>query len=385
MLKKISLYITVVICVIQVTTAQTAFHNFGEIQIHDEGQIGFHTHLINDGTFDSNLGLAGFYGNDQLNVSGTSIAEFYNAEIDITDGLNLETSLGVYNNLDFINGKVFTPRNDLGITLDFLQATYAGDGDAEHVDGYAGLFGNVEFTFPIGDADKLRPLTISKPNAITTFKSAYFFEDPNAPTTFASTFDTNSFIPILSKVNDKEFWDLNGDQEVEVTLTWDADSAIKNLTGDIELLHVVGWNETTLRWESLGKNEVYGDLDDGTITSLSFIPDNYVALTIASEPSGNEFTINTGFSPNGDGLNDHFEITGLDLSQDNDIEVFDRWGNNVYIKDNYDNTWGGISENSKTYKKGTLLPVGTYYFILNIKDKITQEYKAYKGWVYINY
>jgi len=385
MFRKINLFIVIIFCGIQATIAQTAFHNFGDIQIHDQGQIGFHTDLINDGTFDTNLGLAGFYGDQQINVSGLTVAEFYNTEIDVPNGLNLQTSLGVYNNLDFISGKVFTPRNDIDISLEFLQANYSGETDSEHVDGYAGLFGNIEFTFPIGDANKLRPLTISKPNAITSFKSAYFFEDPNSPTTFASVFDTNSFVPILSKVNDKEFWDLNGDQEVEVTLTWDTDSDIANLTNDIGFLHVVGWNATTLRWESLGKNDVSGDTDSGSITSLLFIPDNYVALTIGTEPSGNEFTINTGFSPNGDGLNDTFEITGLDLSQENKIQIFDRWGSVIYIKDNYDNSWGGIAENDLTVDEGTLVPVGTYYYFIKIKDKITLEYKVYKGWVYINY
>jgi len=42
-------------------TSQTAFHNFGNVQIHDEGQVGFHIDLINDGNFDDNLGIAGFY------------------------------------------------------------------------------------------------------------------------------------------------------------------------------------------------------------------------------------------------------------------------------------------------------------------------------------
>ncbi len=385
MLKKISLYITVVICSIQVTTAQTAFHNFGDIQIHENGQIGFHSHLINDGIFDNNLGLAGFYGDTQLNVSGTSVAEFFNVEIDITDGLNLETSLGVYNNLDFITGKVFTPRNNLGVTLEFLQATYAGDADNEHVDGYATLFGDKEFTFPIGHEDKLRPLSISNSNAITTFKSAYFFENPNSPSTFATQFDPESHSPILSKVNDKEFWDLNGDQEVEVTLTWNSDSEVSNLTDDINFLKVVGWSETSLRWVDLGRNEVSGDFENGTITSTSFIPDNYAALTIASELGG-IITINTGFSPNDDGLNDHFEIEGLDLSQENNVKVFDRWGNLVYQKVNYDNSWGGRSDGKLTVNQGTsLVPVGTYYYIFKIIDKVTEEQKIYKGWIYINY
>ena len=384
-IKTISLPIIAILGLVQLTSSQEAFHNYGDIQIHDEGKIGFHTDLINDGVFNNNLGLAGFYGDQQLNVSGTSIAEFYDAEVNILDGLNLQTSMGVYNNLDFINGKVFTPRTDLDITLDFLQADYNGESDSEHVDGYASLFGNVDFTFPIGDESKLRPLSISKPGSISTFKSAYFYEDPNSPSTFATTFDTNSYAQILSKVNDKEFWDLDGDQPVEVTLTWDTDSDIPSLTNDIQYLRVVGWNTKTLRWDSLGRNDVSGDMENGYITSTTFIPDDYVALTIAAEPNGNEFTLNTGFSPNGDGMNDNFEISGLDLSQENSIEVFDRWGELIYEKDNYDNTWGGISENSITVDKGTIVPVGTYYYILKIKDKITNKVRAYKGWVYINY
>jgi len=377
--------ITLFFCCTQIITAQSAFHNFGNIQIHNSGQIGFHTDLINDGTFNSNLGLAGFYSSVQLNVSGTSIAEFFDVEIDVANGLNLETSLGIYNQLDFITGKIFTPRNTIDVSLEFLQATYTGESDNEHIDGYSTIFGNTDFTFPIGHANKLRPLSISQPNTNTIFKSAYFFENPNMPSTFITGFDTNSFSPILSKVNDKEFWDLNGDQEVEVTLTWDSNSDISNLTNDINFLHVVGWNGTTARWESLGKNEISGDLENGFITSSPFIPDDYVVLTIASEPSENEITINTGFSPNGDGSNDVFEITELDLTQENSIEIYDRWGGLLYKKKNYDNSWGGISENSRTVEKGHLVPVGTYFFILKIIDKNTQEEKIYKGWVYINY
>ncbi len=370
---------------IQSIIGQTAFHNFGEIQIHNDGKIGFHTHLINDGTFNTNLGLAGFYGDTQLNVSGNSVAEFFDVEVDVIDGLNLQTSLGVYNQLDFINGRIFTPRNDLNVTLEFLRASYSGETNDDHIDGYATLFGDIDFTFPIGDAQKLRPLSISQPSSVTTFKSAYFFEDPNTPTTFGTTFDTTSFSPILSKVNDKEFWDLNGDQEVEVTLTWDGDSNISNLTDDITLLRVVGWNSITSMWESLGRYDVTGDLDAGTITSAPFIPDNYVVLTIASEPAGNEVVVNTGFSPNNDGSNDVFQITGVDLTQENTLKVYDRWGSLVYEKANYDNTWGGRSQHKYTVDKKHLLPVGTYFYFLSVKDSFTGKKKMFRGWVYINY
>ena len=101
--------------------AQTALHNFGAIQIHDGAQMGFHLDLINDGTFNENLGLAGFY-NDQnpLFISGTQVPKFFDVEIDVLHNLNLEISTEIQNSLSFINGKVITPRDTPGINLHFF-------------------------------------------------------------------------------------------------------------------------------------------------------------------------------------------------------------------------------------------------------------------------
>ena len=62
----IFLYYSVNIC------AQTALYNSGNLQIHQDGQLGLHTNLINDGILDQNLGLAGFYGDAPLTASGAS-------------------------------------------------------------------------------------------------------------------------------------------------------------------------------------------------------------------------------------------------------------------------------------------------------------------------
>ena len=48
-----------------------AVHNFGNLQLHEKGLVGFHTGFINDGNFDDNLGLIGFYhGEESLSISG---------------------------------------------------------------------------------------------------------------------------------------------------------------------------------------------------------------------------------------------------------------------------------------------------------------------------
>ena len=69
-----------------------------------------------------------------------------------------------------------------------------------------------------------------------------------------------------------------------------------------------------------------------------------------------DFAIYNGFSPNGDGVNDYFHIEGVEAFPGNILCVFNRWGNRVYYKEEYDNTFGGEWENVK-------LPDGTYFYV----------------------
>ena len=67
------------------------------------------------------------------------------------------------------------------------------------------------------------------------------------------------------------------------------------------------------------------------------------------------------FSPNGDGYNEYWHITHLNIN-DNEVQIFNRWGRIIFQTINYnnlDNVWRG------TYK-GQPVAVGTYfYFIIN--------------------
>ncbi|MCB9169727.1 MAG: choice-of-anchor L domain-containing protein [Flavobacteriales bacterium] len=70
----------------------------------------------------------------------------------------------------------------------------------------------------------------------------------------------------------------------------------------------------------------------------------------------------TGFSPNGDGMNDAYVVQGLDAYARNEMVVLNRWGNKVYERLNYRNDWNG--ENLQ----GQPLPDGTYFVILRINN-----------------
>ena len=65
----------------------------------------------------------------------------------------------------------------------------------------------------------------------------------------------------------------------------------------------------------------------------------------------------TGFSPNGDGVNETFMIEGLEQFENNTLSVYDRRGITIYEKENYQNDWRGKWRFND-------VPDGTYFYVL---------------------
>lgn len=68
-------------------------------------------------------------------------------------------------------------------------------------------------------------------------------------------------------------------------------------------------------------------------------------------------------TPNGDGSNDTFVFDIILNSRpedipDNRLMIFNRWGDIVYDKRDYNNNWDGVTND------GRRLPDGTYYYVL---------------------
>jgi gliding motility-associated-like protein len=78
------------------------------------------------------------------------------------------------------------------------------------------------------------------------------------------------------------------------------------------------------------------------------------------------------FTPNADGVNDTWIIEGLDNSAT--VKVYNRLGSLILNSRGYTEPWDG------TYK-GSKLPAGTYYYIINAKAGT----QVLSGWVYIIY
>jgi gliding motility-associated-like protein/uncharacterized repeat protein (TIGR01451 family) len=94
----------------------------------------------------------------------------------------------------------------------------------------------------------------------------------------------------------------------------------------------------------------------------------------------NCLNIPQGISPNNDGFNDVFEIPCLELYPENSVKIFNRYGTLIFETDNYENNWNGRA-NRGFPESSSLLPVGTYFYILEIPEAI----EPIMGWVYLNY
>lgn len=91
-----------------------------------------------------------------------------------------------------------------------------------------------------------------------------------------------------------------------------------------------------------------------------------VTITVVA----NDLFIPNVFTPNGDGNNDNFVIIGIEGFDRVGITIVNRWGNEVYRNENYDNTWNGRGLNE-----------GTYYYIITTHKGGKSE--VIKGWVLI--
>src|SRR5690606_18707917 len=90
-----------------------------------------------------------------------------------------------------------------------------------------------------------------------------------------------------------------------------------------------------------------------------------------------------GFSPNGDGINDFFEISNLlDIYVDFELNIYSREGNLIHTGHNDDGFWNGVATRGLLFT-GSTVPVGTYYYVLVLNDP--QYPEAFVGWVYLNY
>lgn len=97
------------------------------------------------------------------------------------------------------------------------------------------------------------------------------------------------------------------------------------------------------------------------------------------DPEPCDVFVPQGLSPNSDGSNDAFVIENIENYPNNTLMIFNRWGNKVYEKRPYDNSWQGESTEGGEFGSSATLPAGTYFYILDLGNGTP----ALDGYVYL--
>ncbi|MNU84838.1 hypothetical protein D3C71_745660 [compost metagenome] len=122
--------------------------------------------------------------------------------------------------------------------------------------------------------------------------------------------------------------------------------------------------------------------DDGTPLPALCVNDT-IFITVNPKEKTPDVKVPQAFTPDGDGINDAFVIVGAENYPNNELIIFNRWGNVVYETDGYQNDWKGISTSKLDIIGGDELPTGTYYYIFNTKDESLDDKGVFKGYIYL--
>ncbi|MBR9853363.1 MAG: gliding motility-associated C-terminal domain-containing protein [Algicola sp.] len=366
--------------------AQTGLYHSGNMQVHSNANLGLHTNFINNANFDTDTGLVGFYGNGAIQVSGNVTPNLWDAEIMAGSNVFLQIPVTVRNNVNFIDGNFLTPTNNQAVYLNFMdQGFFTGESNDSKVTGFAAVNNRDVFSFPVGDQEQLRPLTLLSQSATPLAVCAYFFEDPSSPSSILESFDTGEKVREIGTVSDREFWIIQSDVPAQVTVSWNPRSALEAIpNADAESIIVVGWHKASNRWTIIGKSGFSGDITQGFVTSETFVPSDYAAITFGTVPLPTDtFAVNNPtlgnyfLSPNGDGINDSWIIDNLEESPNNSVRIFNRYGQKVFEQINYTNEFHGIANiGTMITNQGTGLPEGVYFYLVTLED-LELEYTGF--------
>lgn len=137
--------------------------------------------------------------------------------------------------------------------------------------------------------------------------------------------------------------------------------------------HFICPNDSCSSIDSLapGNYSVLIEALDNTNTILDSVT-KYFVISANMDPC--QITVFSGFSPNGDGINDSWLINNIENFPNNTVSIYNRWGNQLASYNNYNNTnnvWRGETSS------GTAVINGTYFYVIELNNGAGVK----KGWV----
>lgn len=319
-----------------------------------------------------NLGqqlLEGGY-NDQT-LSGPS---FSSITINNPNGVVLTSDINVLDAVNFQRGHVFLNRyiaalgdsTDFGGVNGFSPERYFVTGTDINRGALkiSSLASCCIVTYPIGITNKeYTPLQMRNTGA----KNDFYVR------AFSNVYRNATSGQILTDTTLKVTWTIASRKpttsEVEVLIQNDKDVETTTFSAFRDKSYISLYSRNG--WEQF--NTFAAPQSPGTITSGAAV---YTALmhfrkinvstqqtyiTKRALPTTQKYLLTNAFSPNGDGINDKWDLPFLETFANCRVQIFDRYGKVIFTSRGYNNPWDGTIN-------GNAAPVGTYYYVIDLRN-----------------
>lgn len=140
-------------------------------------------------------------------------------------------------------------------------------------------------------------------------------------------------------------------------------SCIGNIDGEISIIVYGGIQPYTYLWSNQATGAIITGLSAGEyiVTVTDYNNCVFDETFMLNEINISCLEIPTLFTPNGDGSNDVWNIKGIGLYPNVEIEIFSRWGNVIFESKGYTEPWDGTF-------KGRVLPLSSYIYIITLNN-----------------
>ncbi len=353
----------------------TELYNNGTINLDNDWINNSTTPAINNTT----NGLVVLSG-DAQNITGNDITDFYNLELKTTGSIkSAQINTNIVNNLDLADAVLETNQSLVHLQNGDVSSLQWNEGyvSGANLEGYflRSTNQNTAYAFPVGSSlldNDYRAVEITP----STGDSSVFgvrLGALDASVDFGTSaagssapFDLEDKANSLGALNENFYHSIN-----RFYSTTDANASIYFFNSDAQnVITAVGkWNSTDQEWQddNFSVSTVSNPKPEyntpnkvaTTKNALTFDDDVYVLSDV-------ELVFPTGFSPNGDLINDNFVIENLEQYPDNELIIYNRWGEQIYYAKPYLNDWGGVNISNGIKLQGDMIDEDTYYYILKL-------------------
>jgi gliding motility-associated-like protein len=318
------------------------------------------------GLYDTLLGCPGDVVNYNLAISGgigaytyawgdgsTALSRTFNPTTDLVLSFFATDSCG---NQVYDDTVTISVPPDVPISFD-LRDTLLCEGEVlSLIPGLSGGYQPLQFTWQDGSSDSIF-------TEIPSSSGWYWLQVDD----FCGFSETDSMFLDLSPDPDPNYNYLAyPDQNVQFTNTsinatiyaWDFGDG-SGLNFDTNPMHLYDAGGTYMVW-------LYAENDDGCRDSISQLVDVIPIFHLY---------IPNSFSPNGDNMNECFQVVGEGFSTYS-IEIYDRWGKQMYYSENINECWDGDFE-------GTAAEAGTYTYRIKLILPLESEPYTEQGYLFL--